>query len=171
MDGRDVLHRESQRMPGWARIILWGSAAVFVYLLWSAGSRGEMGRAAAFLGAAVVLLVPSLVEWGIGVLLVTVDHEGVEARMGRTGLLRKRFPWSDVEAAEAVRYHPLREFGGWGIRWSWSDWKKRAWTQSGDGAVVLHLQGGVRFYLGSDRPERLLERMRAAAGRGLDPRG
>jgi hypothetical protein len=45
-------------------------------------------------------------------------------------------PLQEIEAVEVVRYHPIREFGGWGIR-GWG--KKKAWTVRGDQAVRLRL--------------------------------
>ncbi len=59
-----------------------------------------------------------------------------------------------MEAAEAVTYSPLGDFGGWGIRMGGN--KKKAWTVKGNRALVLELKDGTRFYLGSEKPERIL---------------
>lgn len=156
-------------MAVWARAILWGSVALVVILaLWPRALGAEPLSRHERLLALSFLLVPPLLDWLIGVLIVRVLPNGVEARMGRSGLIRKTFLWEEVAKAEAVAYRPLREFGGWGIRFGIGNKAKRAWTQRGDRAVVLHLRNGNRFYLGSDHPERLLERMRGASGRRLD---
>ena len=59
----------------------------------------------------------------------------------------------------AVQYRPIREFGGWGIRGMGN---KKAWTISGDRAVVLEFQNGDSLYLGSQTPQRLRERIETA---------
>ncbi len=81
--------------------------------------------------------------------------------LGHASLLRKRIRYDDILALESVKYSPIREFGGWGIRFAG---KKRAWTARGDQAVVLHLADGMLLYVGSDNPLRLEERIRTIGG-------
>ncbi len=162
------VYQESQPMVWWARLLLWG--AVLVGAGVASASTVAGAGAAAWPLLLVMPAVALVVQWAVGILFVAVDNDGVVARMGRTGLLRKRFTWDEIEGAEAVSYHPMKEFGGWGIRWGVKGERhKRAWTQRGNRAVVLHLADGTDFYLGSDDPRRLLERMRSAAAGRLDP--
>jgi len=77
-------------------------------------------------------------------------------------MIRRRIPLDDVVALRSVRYRPMRDFGGWGVR---GMGKRKAWTARGDRAVELDLTGGRQLLIGSDRPDRLLEGIRSAAGR------
>jgi hypothetical protein len=44
--------------------------------------------------------------------------------------------------------------------------KKKAWTVRGKRAILLHLKDGTRFYLGWDKPERVLQWVTSAMKRG-----
>jgi len=110
---------------------------------------------------ALGLGIPGLLYGLFGQLRTRVTHEGVEMAWGWTELIRKKIVFEEIRKAEAVTYSPIREFGGWGIRMGGG--KKRAWTIRGNGAVRLHLADETLFYLGSDRPERLLLHLQSAA--------
>jgi hypothetical protein len=84
-------------------------------------------------------------------------------RWGLAEVVRKKIPFQEIRELEAVTYSPLGEFGGWGIRVGAN--KKKAWNIRGNRAVLMHLTDGARFYLGSDRPERMVEWIRSV-GKG-----
>ncbi|MDZ7359458.1 MAG: DUF6141 family protein [candidate division KSB1 bacterium] len=76
---------------------------------------------------------------------------------------QKRIPLSDVVRWEACAYHPLRDFGGWGIRYAG---KKKGWAYnvSGNQGVQLELNTGKRLLIGSQRPRELAEAIKRAKG-------
>jgi hypothetical protein len=88
-----------------------------------------------------------------GQLRTRITSEGIDIRWGYWEVIKKRIPFEEIEGAEAVTYSPLGEFGGWGIRAGTK--KKRGWTIRGNRALLLHLSDGTKFYLGSDKPERI----------------
>lgn len=124
-----------------------------------------MGRMASVISL-VALLV--LTQWMAAGLTVRLYQEHMELGLGTAALIRKRVRYDDIEALESVKYHPLAEFGGWGVRFSGN---KRAWTARGDKAVVLHMADGILLYVGSDKPQRLEERIRAVAGTRIGKKG
>lgn len=89
----------------------------------------------------------------------------------RTGVgeLEVRFPFnlgttiplSDIAAVDAVRYRPLRDFGGWGVRLGREG---TMYSASGDRAVKLTLKCGRIIFVGSQRPDDLA---RAIRSRGM----
>jgi hypothetical protein len=81
---------------------------------------------------------------------------------GRLQWIQKHIPFSEIVDLDPVTYSPLREFGGWGIRFGFGG--KRAWTIRGNRAVRLKLRNGKLFYLGSQDPEGLAEQIRMAGG-------
>jgi hypothetical protein len=93
--------------------------------------------------AVVGVLLPL---WLATLRLVTrVDQEAVEVRF-HPPLAGRRFPFGEIESCDEVRYLPIREFGGWGIRWG---------GRRGDVAVELTLTNGYRFAVGSQQPDEL----------------
>lgn len=66
------------------------------------------------------------------------------------------FRLSEIASAEARTYNPLREYGGWGVRWAvLSLGKSRAYNMSGDQGVQLVLSNGNRVLIGTQRPQEL----------------
>ena len=107
--------------------------------------------------------IPGSVYFFMGQLRSRVTSEGVEMCWGWAGLVKKKLPFSEILEVEAVTYSPMGEFGGWGIRAGGN--RKKAWNIRGNRAVLMRLSDGTRFYLGSDRPERMVEWIRSA-GKG-----
>ena len=90
---------------------------------------------------------------------VEVRSDHLFIALGPIHLVRRRIRYSDVEAVSAVIYRPIREFGGWGVRW-WGG--KTAWTIRGNRAVKVELRSGKAVYVGSRYPQRLAGRIEAA---------
>ena len=78
-------------------------------------------------------------------LVTRVDERGVEVRF-HPPLSGRLFRLAEIERCEQVRYLPIREFSGWGIRWG---------GRRGDVAVELTLRRGYRFAVGSQHPDEL----------------
>ena len=75
------------------------------------------------------------------------------------GLMRKaRIPVSEIESAALADCDPLRDFGGYGFR---SGHAGRGYLASGNHGVRLEFRDTTRVFLGSQRPEALLECLRA----------
>jgi hypothetical protein len=65
----------------------------------------------------------------------------------------------NIESVEAVRYSPLRDYGGWGIRHGSAG---KAYNVSGNQGVVLRLKNGKTVLLGSQRYEELAAAIESA---------
>jgi hypothetical protein len=163
--GRPV-YKEWTPWPGWILIVFWGTIALSMAILAAAGGTPPSERV---LGAAAVGGVALAVHWLVSGLSVRLYRDSMSVGIGSSGLIAKRVRYEDIERTESVRYRPLRDFGGWGIRCAKDG--RRAWTARGDRAVVLHLRDGMRLYVGSDRPRRLEERIQAVAGTRIGPKG
>jgi len=68
-------------------------------------------------------------------------------------LRTRRIPYSSILRCEACAYRPIRDYGGWGIRWGGR--RNWAYTMRGDRGVRLTLDGGHRLLVGSQTPEDL----------------
>jgi hypothetical protein len=120
-------------------------------------SDGALVGAAAVTIPLVLLLVGGL--WFMR-LTVRVEQDALAIRFAP--FTRRRIPWSDVLAFAAVTYHPVREYGGWGIRGFASN---RAYNVSGNRGVRLRLAGDRRLLIGSQRADELAAAIAAASGK------
>ena len=156
---RRVSYREVTPWPLWVTLLIWvsclgGGLAVLA-------SADKM--ALLFIMGGIVMLMPLVFQLVWGSLVVEVSPDELTATFGRLRWPTKRIAFEDVAAMDAVTYHPIREFGGWGIRFAGGG--KSAWTSRGNKALRVELKDGKIVYLGSDRPERLLSRIATAVGR------
>lgn len=71
----------------------------------------------------------------------------------------KRIYLRDVASAEAREYSAMREYGGWGIRFSRHG---KAYNASGNQGVQLVLTDGSRILIGTQQPMELLGALRSA---------
>ncbi len=140
-----------------------GGLGFFVGAHWYAFPNVVSG--AVLLGGALLVFLPAM----FGRLVIRVDDEAVTARFGFLGWPRQRVPLSHIERARAVSYHPLRQFGGWGIRAGKLEGELTGvYSVRGNRGVLLELTEprrvcivqAKRFLLGSREPERLVAAIR-----------
>jgi hypothetical protein len=72
-------------------------------------------------------------------------------------------PWNAVRGQSAVTYHPIREYGGWGIRYGKNG---RAYNVSGDSGVLFTLADNRTLLIGSRRAGELSAAVLAVSGIG-----
>jgi hypothetical protein len=92
-------------------------------------------------------------------LVVEVGHDRIRIRY--VPLLTRTISFEEIESHAVRTYKPIRECGGWGIRW-WGR-QRRAYSVSGDQGVELKLHSGERVMVGSQKPEQLAQAL--AVGR------
>lgn len=81
-----------------------------------------------------------------------VRRDGIYVRFWPLHLGWVSIPPAAVTAFEACTYRPLRDYGGWGIRWGP---KGKAYNVSGNRGVMLTLEGRRRLLLGSQHVDEL----------------
>lgn len=114
-------------------------------------------------GIALLMLVLGPVTWG-GLAIVVViaglvyslrlqtevRADGVYLKMWPLHRSFRHIAWSEIERYEARQYGPIREFGGWGIRWAPG---KLAYNVSGDRGVWIERTDGSAVLVGSQHVE------------------
>ena len=109
--------------------------------------------------------VPEMVIAAAGLALcyggmrVSVTSERVEARLGMIGLRLLRVPLAELAVSEVRAFSPLRDFGGWGIRYGRGG---HGYFWRGNRGVQLRTTQGKQYLVGSDSPERLAAVIAAA---------
>jgi len=161
--GPALFHEEQRFRQPWILILVVGLAALIWYAAWQQLVRGvPFGDNPAPDG----VLVAIWLLFGIGMplffyglrLVAEVRMDGLYFRFHPLQWRWRHLEWEDLEAAEAVTYHPLRDYGGWGIR---VGTKGTACIVSGNRGLHLKRRQGSDLLIGSQRPEPFLEALRA----------
>jgi hypothetical protein len=90
-----------------------------------------------------------------------VTKEAVTVRMGMLGIRLLRLNTSDIISAESHGFAPLKDFGGYGIRFNK---EMKAYFLRGDRGVKITTRAGKKYLIGSDHPERLVTVISAVVG-------
>ena len=159
--------REEQRFAPWVYLLL-----IVTALAGLAGPPFAMALA----GDASALTPVLLVELFVGALMALplnllfvvteVAEQEVVVSFGRWfTLYRKRVALHDISEARPVYYRPIRDAGGWGIRWGRFEGKRCAFLNArGDRGVLLVYGTEKHLVIGSQEPEQLAHAIRKAAG-------
>lgn len=158
--GRPV-YKENSPWPGWILVVFWGTMGVSMAAITMRPGESQEER---ILGALILGVAAVAVQWLVAGLSVRLYRDFMVMGLGYSGLISRTVRYDAIASLESVRYNPLREFGGWGVR---GTAQKRIWSARGNEAVVLHLVDGRLLYVGSDHAGRLEERIRAVAGTRL----
>ncbi len=160
-----IYFREAQRFrQAWYWLIQIPALAVLGYMVFRQlvlgkpiGNHPASNTALAIIAATVGLFV----VWFIKLELVTEVRDGVlEIRFA--GLfVRRVIPLADIRHFEAKTYRPIRDYGGWGVRWGAAG---MAYNVSGNRGVELRLSDGKSLLIGSQRPEELVLALQTRAG-------
>jgi len=107
-----------------------------------------------------IILVVFWIVFGLGLpvflcavrLTVEVREDGIYFRFFPFHRTFRRIGFEEIRSCRVRQYHPIREYGGWGIRKGRSG---RAYNMSGNLGVELALKNGKNLLLGSLRAEEL----------------
>jgi hypothetical protein len=113
---------------------------------------------------ALAIIGPLWILFGIGLsylfssmkLITEVRDDAIYIRF--YPLSHQRISFEDISRYEARTYNPIREFGGWGIRYGR---RAKAYNVSGTRGVQLELSNGKRILIGSQRSEELARAIEA----------
>lgn len=102
----------------------------------------------------------------INLLVLRTRVEGTELHvsLGWIPIFWSRIALTEVEQARVVTYRPMRDAGGWGMRFGRFEGEScRFWNARGDDGVLL-VTAQRRCIIGSQRPNELLAAIREAGG-------
>lgn len=142
--GQPLIYWEVQN-PGYSRVL-----AIVVPLLMvvvAATAWSEVPWFSVLIGLVGIALV--LVYGGFRTL---VTRETITVRMGMLGIRLLKLRTSDIQSAELHSFSPLKDFGGYGIRFNK---KMKAYFLNGDRGVKITTRAGKQYLIVSDHPERL----------------
>jgi hypothetical protein len=112
----------------------------------------------AIIAANVLVLLGTIALMWYAHLDVAVRDRELVIRFVPFHLRPRRIALDEIAEAQARRYRPIAEYGGWGIRYGF---KGMAYNVSGDEGVQLTLRNGKRILIGSQRSGELERAIRA----------
>ena len=157
-------HEEQQFRQPWVWILLLAIAVCLagmfahgiytqIYLGQPWGDRPMSNTALITSGAVSFIITAGLALLFYKLKLITeVNSSGIYIRY--YPFTRKTIPFEAIKSCKARTYRPIREFGGWGIRFSR---KGNAWNVSGNKGVQLEFTESKAFLIGSQHAEQLAE--------------
>jgi hypothetical protein len=106
----------------------------------------------------LIILALGMLGLSLAVLSMRLETEiredGVYVRLFPFHLKPRRYAWKDIARVYLRQYSPVREFGGFGLRYGGSK-KGWAYNVSGNQGLQLELNNGKKLLIGTSRPEEL----------------
>ncbi|MBP8129937.1 MAG: hypothetical protein KA184_10205 [Candidatus Hydrogenedentes bacterium] len=151
--------------------------APWVYAVLVIGELGALAALALVLAQTgdATLQIVVLGTWALGGVMVAnllglgteVTRDAVTVRFGLLfTCYRKRFALTDIRAARAVEYRPLRDAGGWGIRFGRFEGRPCRFLNARGNRGVFLETAQKPCIIGSQQPEALCSAILQASGRG-----
>jgi len=79
-----------------------------------------------------------------------IDDEGIHYKMFPFHFKWQTIAWQEIHNLEIRTYRPLKEFGGWGLRFGQSG---KAYTISGKTGLQLQLKNGRKVLFGTQKAD------------------
>ncbi|MEX0995633.1 MAG: hypothetical protein WDZ45_01135 [Flavobacteriaceae bacterium] len=76
-----------------------------------------------------------------------IDHHGIHYRFYPV-IRQKTIPWNEISECYVRKYSPLKEYGGWGIRWGFNG---RAYNVKGNKGIQVVLKSGKKILFGTQK--------------------
>lgn len=164
---KKVYYKEEQYFsnPGWwvflAIIFTFAIAPTVVELTgyYTAESANDNGEDAMKL---IVLLIVLVLFFILAVIIfkymkleLEIRNSGIYYRYPPFILKFRSYKKEEIEKFEIRKYKPLKEYSGWGIRYSWGN-SGRAFSVKGNVGLQLYLKDGKKVLFGTQRGEALL---------------
>ena len=102
----------------------------------------------------LILFICIALSLGLASLTTVIDERGIHFRFFPFQMQFKRFTWDSVAQCSVITYHPVRDYGGWGIK---SNKNGQAYTISGDIGLLLQLKSGKTILIGTQKENELSE--------------
>ena len=93
-------------------------------------------------------------------LKIRVSEKGLHYQFFPIHLKERIIPFVDIESFKARKYSPLKEFGGWGIRFGFEG---KAYNVSGEEGLQLILKNNRKILFGSQKAKELEKAMKKAS--------
>jgi hypothetical protein len=170
MDNRDNTFREVQKFSQpwiWIGILLMGllSAGLFGFGIYRQVYQGvafgnnPMGNTGLIVSFFMVLALFSLLVllFAFARLSTVIDRKGITYRFVPFHFGYQQIEWKNITSWEVVTYNPVRDYGGWGIKYGKGG---SAFNVSGNKGLKIGLKNGKTMLFGTNRADDLTNFLR-----------
>jgi len=162
-DENDVIFREQQKFNLWLALVIACSMALAVVIA-SFALLQMLSQHPLQIWTMILLIIGRmLLPVGFGIfffiykLEIEVNSDGLHVRSFPFHVRYRKIPAEDLSECYARTYRPIREYGGWGIRYGFRKRSGKAYNMSGNKGVQLIFKNGKRLLIGSQKPDELAE--------------
>lgn len=142
---------EKQKFNKW---YIWVALAIpFIIFLFGAFTGKLQGQEKNSMLIATVIVAFVFVLFLFTKLETRIDEAGITIRFFPFQRVYYYVRWDEIESAHIRTYKPIREYGGWGLRFSFKNGK--AYNVAGKHGLQLVLKSGSKFLIGTQNNEAL----------------
>lgn len=144
------MYTETQRFTQWwLWLILIGVWSSMVYSIITAPPQTN---AAVYVSFGIGILLP-LLFWQMR-LITRITEEGIYVRFIPFHFKEKFFPWETITASYVRTYSPLKEYGGWGIKYGFNG-QGLVYNVAGNVGLQLQFKEGKAILIGTQKGEEI----------------
>jgi hypothetical protein len=138
---------ETQRFTQWwLWLILIGS---WVLLISTLATEPRQTTISYILSLGVGMLLP-VFFWQMR-LVTRITAEGIYVRFIPFHFKEQFYPWDSIESAQVRTYSPLKEYGGWGIKYGFNG-QGKVYNVAGNQGLQLIFKSGEKLLIGTQKP-------------------
>ncbi|GAA0358723.1 DUF6141 family protein [Bacillus horti] len=154
---KKIIYKEKQYLPKWIYFIIlpfaflvWGIALVQFITGEPVGNRPMSDTGLIIFTAIFGVLLP-LAFMTMKAQVTIYSHS---MTIGLTPIFRKKIDFQDIQSVAHTKISPIKEFGGWGIRWNGAKW---GLIVEGKEGIEILLRSGSIFVVTSKSPEKIIQ--------------
>ena len=98
-----------------------------------------------------VLLIHALFHFAK--LTTRIDENGIQYQFFPFHFSMKKITWAEICQIKVRTYNPIGEYGGWGLRYTFSKKRGNALNVSGDIGIQLEFTNGKKLLIGTQKKE------------------
>ena len=153
---RNIIFSEKQKFNHkWLWIILFFLAIIPISLL-VFGKDFKLVASGDYIGVTVMLL-PIIIY--LAELRVEVFEDGLKYQFFPFHIKVYEIRFADIDSFKELIYSPLKDYGGWGMKYSFSG---TAYNVSGNKGVKIFLKNGKKVLFGTQKPYEFFEALNKA---------
>ena len=154
---RNIIFSEKKKYnQKWLWIILFFLAIIPISLL-VFGKDFKLGASGGYIGVTVMLLPIILIS--LAELRVEVSEDSLKYQFFPFHIKVYEIRFADIDSFTELIYSPLKDYGGWGIKNSFSG---IAYNVSGNKGVKIFLKNGKKVLFGTQKPHKFFEALNKA---------
>lgn len=96
----------------------------------------------------VILFICLVLLFRLTKLITIIDESGIYIKFFPFQLSFRRFAWDVIESYEVITYNPVKEYGGWGIRYGK---KRKAYNVKRNKGLFIQFKNGKSLLVGTQQ--------------------